>query len=86
MPSLCCAEGMTADEESREPLRSFSLPMLRSRGTSAFLLSAALNLRALEPLSLLRYLRLPAIHYVVKRALPSSRVCRDRDHRRRRRA
>ena len=69
--------------ESRESPRSFSLLMFRSRGTSAFLLTAALNLRALEPLYVLRYLRLPAIHYVVRRALPSARACRDATHRRR---
>lgn len=59
--------------------RRFSPSMFRSRRASEVLLSAALNLRALEPLYALRYLRLPAIVMMIRTRRHS---CSDPAHRR----
>ncbi|HUF17532.1 MAG TPA: hypothetical protein VMS12_05760 [Thermoanaerobaculia bacterium] len=57
--------------------------MKRYSRARAALLVAAINLRTLEPLELLRYLRLPAIHFVMRRKSTrraAARACSERCH------
>ncbi|HXI11224.1 MAG TPA: hypothetical protein VNM92_01070 [Thermoanaerobaculia bacterium] len=57
--------------------------ILRAR---AAVLAMAMNVGTVQPLDLLRLLRVPAIHFVLKRIHNrSARVCRDRAHQRSRR-
>ena len=60
---------------------------MRLSRTRAALLTAAMNVVTIEPLDLLRYLRVPAIHYVLRRQKEPrrGRICNDATHRPRRR-
>jgi hypothetical protein len=57
------------------------MPLSRTRAT---LLAAAMNIGTVEPLDLFRYLRVPAIHFVLRKAAErrAGRRCSERTHRR----
>ena len=49
------------------PGSSYTCTVKRSMNARAALLAASLSFRTIEPLDLLRYLRLPAIHHIIRR-------------------
>jgi hypothetical protein len=57
----------------------------KNSGARAALLAAAMNFTPVEPLDFLRFLRVPAIHFVLRHR-HRARTCREKTHRPRRRA